>query len=185
MGSPGFLTSPMFNVAFMIVAMQLGKRIDWEDPQVLMIARFGYYGAQVLVLLLTFGLMRMVQNKNDTTPLKYVETKPGPDQGKEVQTTNVEYDVAQVRQLISSTMTSVLMISVMHWYFKFTQPLLMQSIMPFKNLAASKVGLIYIWNDPATGSLQRPFQAENPLAALLGGGATAPAATEDSHQKKD
>ncbi|KAI8068502.1 inorganic phosphate transporter Pho88, partial [Gongronella butleri] len=129
-------------------------------------ARIGYYSAQVLVLLCTFGLMKLVQGKNDTTKLKYVDTKPGANQGKEIETTHVEYDVAQVKQLIQSTLTSVVMISVMHWQFKFTQPLLMQSIMPFKNLLASKVALLYIWKDPATGSLQRPFVAENPLASL-------------------
>jgi hypothetical protein len=96
-----------------------------------------------------------------------------------------------VQQFIQSTLTSVAMISLMHWQFKFTQPLLMQSILPFKNLLAHKIALIYLWGDDAATeeSLKRPFQAENPLAALMGGGgstSTEPvAAVNDGHKKKD
>ncbi|KAI8093370.1 inorganic phosphate transporter [Halteromyces radiatus] len=190
MGSPSFLTSPMFNIAFMLVTMQVGKKIDWEDPSTLMIARIGYYGAQVLVLLLAYALMQLVKNKNDTTVLKYTETKAGATQGQQVETTTVAYDVAQVQQFIQSTLTSVAMISLMHWQFKFTQPLLLQSILPFKNLLAHKIALIYLWGDAPEGALKRPFQAENPFAALMGGASptaepAAAAAVDDGHEKKD
>ncbi|CAO3644731.1 unnamed protein product [Cunninghamella blakesleeana] len=188
MGSPGFLSSPMFNVVFMIVSMQLAKKIDWEDPTVLNYARIGYYGAQVIVVLLAYALIQLVKSKNDTTELKYTETKPGASQGQEIVTTVRDYDVGQVQQFIQSTLTSVAMISLMHWQFKFTQPLFLQSILPFKNLLANKIALIYLWGDKPEGALQRPFQAENPFASLLGGGASAsnePATTDDGHQKKD
>ncbi|KAI8339261.1 inorganic phosphate transporter Pho88 [Chlamydoabsidia padenii] len=154
-----------------------------------MTARVGYYGAQVVVILLAYALMQLVKSKNDTTELKYTETKGGANE--EIKTTNVAYDTAQVQQFIQSTLTSVAMISLMHWQFKFTQPLLMQSILPFKNLLSHKIALIYLWGDDAAteGSLKRPFAAENPLAALMGGGggsAAAPAEpVDDGHQKKD
>lgn len=129
----------------------------------------------------------------DTTELKYTETKSGATQGQEIKTTNVAYDTAQVQQFIQSTLTSVAMISLMHWQFKFTQPLLMQSILPFKNLLSHKIALIYLWGDDAAtqDGLKRPFQAENPLAALMGGGGGSaaapaePAAVDDGHKKKD
>ncbi|KAI8337567.1 inorganic phosphate transporter Pho88 [Chlamydoabsidia padenii] len=153
-------------------------------------ARIGYYSAQALVIALAYGLMQVVKSKNDTTELKYTETKSGATQGQEIKTTNVAYDTAQVQQFIQSTLTSVAMISLMHWQFKFTQPLLMQSILPFKNLLSHKIALIYLWGDDATAeSLKRPFAAENPLAALMGGGggsAAAPAEpVDDGHKKKD
>lgn len=61
------------------------------------------------------------------------------------------------------------MISAMHWYFKFTQPLVLQSVPPIKNLLTNKVALIHLWGDAAEGQLQRPFKAKNPFAAMLGG----------------
>ncbi|CAO3598609.1 unnamed protein product [Absidia cylindrospora] len=154
-----------------------------------MMARIGYYGAQVLVILLAYALIQLVKSKNDTTELKYTETKAGATQGQEIKTTNVAYDSAQVQSFIQSTLTSVAMISLMHWQFKFTQPLLMQSILPFKNLLTHKIALIYLWGDDASeGNLKRPFQAENPLAALMGGatgGAAETPAVDDGHAKKD
>jgi hypothetical protein len=85
------------------------------------------------------------------------------------------------------------MISVMHFQFKFTQPLMMQSIMPIKNLLAHKEALIHLWGDAPEGNLARPFAAENPLSAItnmFGGGSTEPAATDaattaDDHSKKE
>lgn len=85
-----------------------------------------------------------------------------------ITTTVRDYDVDQIKQFIQSTMTSVLIISVMHFQFKFTQPLLMQSIMPIKNLITHKEALIHLWGDAPEAGLARPFVAENPLAAITG-----------------
>lgn len=70
MGSPSFLTSPMFNIAVMLVIMQLGKKIDWNDPDTLMMARIGYYGAQALVIGLAYALMLLVKSKNGKAKIK-------------------------------------------------------------------------------------------------------------------
>jgi hypothetical protein len=86
-----------------------------------------------------------------------------------------------VNQFIKSTLTSVIIISIMHLKFKFNQPLLMQSITPIKNLLVHKEALIHLWGDAPEGNLARPFAAENPLSGLtsmFGGGNTeAPAAS--------
>lgn len=44
--------------------MQLGKKIDWEDPMVLNYARIGYYAAQVLVVAMAYGLITLIKKKN-------------------------------------------------------------------------------------------------------------------------
>ncbi|KAG2233386.1 inorganic phosphate transporter Pho88 [Thamnidium elegans] len=183
MGSPSILTNPMFNMGFLLVSMQLAKKIDWEDPNVLTYARIGYFSAQVLVVALAYGLITLIRKKNDTTVLTYnapaKSSLTGGGSAPETITTTVrDYDVDQVKQFIQSTMTSVLIISVMHFQFKFTQPLLMQSIMPIKNLLTHKEALIHLWGDAPEGGLARPFVAENPLAAItgmFGGNTDAPA----------
>lgn len=108
-----------------------------------------------------------------------------------ITTTIKDYDVDQLKQFIQSTMTSIVIISVMHFQFKFTQPLLMQSILPIKNLITHKEALIHLWGDAPEGPLARPFVADNPLSGLtsmFGGGSDAPAADApavDSHAHKD
>lgn len=64
MGSPSIITNPMFNMGFLLVSMQLGKKIDWEDPMVLNYARIGYYAAQVLVVAMAYGLITLIKKKN-------------------------------------------------------------------------------------------------------------------------
>lgn len=125
----------------------------------------------------------------DTTVLTYdAPNKPSlgapaaPAAPETITTTVRDYDVDQVFQFIKSTCTSIVIISVMHWQFKFTQPLLMQSILPIKNLLTHKEALIHLWGDAPEGSLARPFTADNPLgglASMFGGGdsAAAPATT--------
>ncbi|KAG2209051.1 hypothetical protein INT46_011449 [Mucor plumbeus] len=184
MGSPSIISNPMFNMGFLLVSMQLAKKIDWEDPNVLNYARIGYYGAQILVVAMAYGLITFIKKKNDTTTLTYdAPKKPGQAEGapETISTTVKDYDIDQIQQFIKSTVTSILIISVMHWQFKFTQPLLMQSILPIKNLLTHKVALIHLWGDAPEGNLARPFAAENPLAGLTsmfsGGDAAAAPAT--------
>lgn len=134
----------------------------------------------------------------DLTPLRYTPqakpslTNPQPAaEGEMVTTTNMDYDVGQLKQFMQSTVSSIVMISAMHWYFKFTQPLVLQSILPIKNLLTHKVALIHLWGDAPEGALQRPFQVENPLASFLGGGASSetPAQStpvqDSNHAKKE
>ncbi|KAI8140172.1 inorganic phosphate transporter Pho88 [Fennellomyces sp. T-0311] len=178
--------------------MQLSKRINWDDPDTLLYARVGYYSAQVLVIGMAYALMYLIQKRNDTRPLRYVpQAQPSfsnpnpPADGEAVNTTNVEYDVSQVKQFIQSTLSSILMISAMHWYFKFTQPLVLQSVLPVKNLLTHKVALIHLWGDAPEGDLKRPFKTESPFGALFGaaGGnestAETPAPVDDGHAKKE
>jgi hypothetical protein len=64
MGSPSIITNPMFNMGFLLASMQLAKKVDWENPDVLTYARIGYYSAQVLVVVLAYGLITLIKKKN-------------------------------------------------------------------------------------------------------------------------
>lgn len=64
MGSPSIISNPMFNMGFLLVSMQLAKKIDWEDADVLNYARIAYYSAQVLAVALSYGLITLIRKKN-------------------------------------------------------------------------------------------------------------------------
>jgi hypothetical protein len=55
----------------------------------------------------------------------------------------------------------IAMMGVMHIYFKFTQPLFIQSLMTLKNVYDSKLVQIYILGKEAKDDLQRPFKASS------------------------
>ncbi|CEG83405.1 hypothetical protein RMATCC62417_17330 [Rhizopus microsporus] len=64
MGSPSIITNPLFNVGFLLASMQLAKKVDWNDPDVLTMARIGYYSAQLLVVAMAYGLITLIRKKN-------------------------------------------------------------------------------------------------------------------------
>jgi hypothetical protein len=110
------------------------------------------------------------------TTLKYVEPAPmgSSEEGKLITTTVHAYDVGQLKQLMRSQGMGVLMMGVMHIYMKYTNPLLIQSIIPLKSALESNLTKIHIWGQPAAGDLKRPFkQAAGLMSSLQGGGAQA------------
>ena len=105
------------------------------------------------------------------TTLKYVEPAPlgTGEEAKPVTTTNMDYDKGQLRQLIRSQLMGVGMMAVMHLYMKYTNPLVIQSIIPVKSVLESNLAKIHIYGQPASGDLKRPFkQAQGFMSAMQG-----------------
>lgn len=95
------------------------------------------------------------------TTLKYVEPAPmgSTEEGKLVTTTIHAYDTAQLKQLFRSQLMGIGMMCVMHLYMKYTNPLLIQSIIPLKSAFESNLFKIHGLGQPAIGDLKRPFKA--------------------------
>ncbi|KAL9714572.1 phosphate transporter (Pho88) [Leucoagaricus gongylophorus] len=158
------------NVVVSLVAMQLARRIAFDDPLVLSYVRIGYAAAQLVILATYYYVSLTVKRKNDHTVLKYVEA-PNPmtqDQGKLVTTTVRDYDLAEVSKLLRSAYFGIAMMAVMHGYFKFTQPLFVQALMGLKGLFDAKPVSIHILNKPATGDLKRPFTTPSLMGPAQG-----------------
>ncbi|PWY72717.1 PHO88 family protein [Aspergillus vadensis CBS 113365] len=151
------------NLAIIVVMMQLAKKVPFEDPDVLMLVRGMYILSNVIILGVYLYTQSKINKKNDLTTLKYVEPAPmgSGEEPKPVTTTNMEYDKGQLRQLMRSQLMGVGMMGVMHLYFKYTNPLLIQSIIPLKGAFESNLVKIHVFGKPATGDLQRPFKASN------------------------
>jgi len=54
------------NLAIILGAMQLGKRIDWEDKNVLLTVRLVYLLSNVIVFALYAYIYTQIQKKNGT-----------------------------------------------------------------------------------------------------------------------
>ncbi|CEN60683.1 inorganic phosphate transporter Pho88 [Aspergillus pseudodeflectus] len=158
------MVSPQItNLAIIVVMMQLAKKVPFDNPDVLMLVRGIYILSNVIILSLYLYTQAQIKKKNDLTTLKYVEPAPlgSGEEARPVTTTNSEYDKGQLRQLIKSQMMGVGMMGVMHLYMKYTNPLLIQSIIPLKGAFESNLVKIHVFGKPATGDLQRPFKAAN------------------------
>lgn len=108
----------------------------------------------------------------DMTVVKYVEPAPmgSGEEPKFVATTVKAYDLSQLKQLFRAQMMGVGMMAFMHLYMKYTNPLLIQSIIPLKGALEGNLVKIHLWGKPATGDLARPFkQAQGFMGAMQGG----------------
>lgn len=83
-------------------------------------------------------------------------------ESKEV--TICEYDIAELKKLIQQTVVGVAILGFLHFKFDFVQPLILQSIFPFKNLLSSPLAKIHIFGKSAeSGELKRPWKAPSPF----------------------
>ncbi|BGP20359.1 hypothetical protein JCM10213_002333 [Rhodosporidiobolus nylandii] len=160
---------------FSLGLMQVARKIDFTDPDVLFYVRCLYVGAQLLTLGVYYYVSLKIKQKNDLKVLKYTEpAKPMSGEGPtQVTTTNKDYDLAEVSKAIRGVLMGCLFMCFMHLYMQYTQPLFIQGITPLKSLYDSKILKIHLFNQPATGDLKRPFAAPpsmfNPGAASTNG----------------
>ena len=179
------MSAPIQNLVISLGVMQLAKRVPFDDPVTLNYVRVAYVSVQVLILGVYYYLSTIVKQKNDQTVLKYVEPAApmSGDEPKVVTTTVKDYDLAEVSKLLRSSYTSLAMMAVMHLYFKFTQPLFVQSIMGLKGLYDAKLVAIHLLGKPATGDLARPFKAPSMFGGADSGPATDAASIAEAEKK--
>jgi len=108
----------------------------------------------------------------DMTVLKYVEPAQmgSTEEPKAVTTTVHAYDQEQLRSLFKSQLMGVGMMGVMHLYFQYTNPLLIQSIIPLKGAFEGNLVKVHLLGQPATGDLKRPWKAAAGFMGAMGGG---------------
>lgn len=161
------------NIALMLVMMQVSRRLDLEDPKILMYVRVAYASCQAIALAVYLYVRFSIQKKNDLTTLKYVKPAApmlGQTEGAAVVTTVKEYDLEQIDAAIKSVFTGLAMMGFMHIYMKYTNPLVMQSISSVKSALETNIVKIHLFGTPASGDLKRPFKsAPGFLEALTGG----------------
>lgn len=109
----------------------------------------------------------------DMTTLKYVQPAPmgSAEEPKLITTTIHAYDSEQARALFKSQLMGIGMMGFMHLYLKYSNPLLIQSIIPLKGAFEGNLVKIHVLGQPAVGELKRPFKAAAGfMSALQGGG---------------
>lgn len=78
-----------------------------------------------------------------------------------------DYDLAEVAKHLNQVAMGAVFMSVLHFWFKFTQPLIFNSILPWKNFFTLPVVQIRLFGWKAEGSLARPWKTPNPLGCAL------------------
>lgn len=172
------------NIFISLGAMQLARRIPFDDPVVLNYVRLGYITSQIIILGTYFYVSYKVKQKNDQTVLKYVD-QPSPmssTSGGLVTTTVRDYDLSETSKLLRGAYFGIAMMAFFHFYLKYTQPLFVQALMGLKNLYDAKPVAIHIFGRPADGDLKRPWKAQS-MMGPAGGPQTDSASITEAESK--
>jgi hypothetical protein len=169
---------------------QVAKQIPFDNPNVLNACRAFYVLSNLVIVGIYYYISLKIDKKKgtlcfvardesanplalpDMTTLKYVEPAPmgSSEEAKLVTTTVHAYDKAQLKGAIRSQLMGVGMMGVMHLYFKYTNPLLIQSIIPLKGVFEGNLTKVYLYGQPATGDLKRPWKAAGGFMQAMSGG---------------
>lgn len=107
---------------------------------------------------------------------------PGQAEPQLVNTTNRDYDLAEMSKQLRQVLLGIAMMAFLHGYMQYTQPLFIQGVMPLKNVWDQPVCLllfisyndqecsvihviykqmikIHLLGKPAVGDLKRPFKS--------------------------
>jgi hypothetical protein len=167
------LSPQIVNLVIILGMTQVSKRVPLDDPNVLNMVRGMYLLSNLIIAGIYLYCQSQINKKKDKTTLKYVEPAPmgSSEEGKLVTTTIHAYDTQQLRSAFRAQLMGVAMMSFMHLYMKYTNPLLIQSIIPLKSAFESNLAKIYLFGQPAVGDLKRPFkQGGGFMSAMQQGG---------------
>ncbi|EEH05548.1 inorganic phosphate transporter PHO88 [Histoplasma capsulatum G186AR] len=180
------LNPQVFNLVIILVMMQVSKKIPFDNPSVLLGVRSMYVVSNVLIMALYMYVRHQIIKKKDLRTLKYVEP-PAMGSGEEprpVITTVQDYDKQQLRSLLKGQLMGVGMMCVMHLYFKYTNPLVIQSIIPFKTALEGNLVKIHVFGMSDKGELERPWKAAGGLLGMAQGEVKKDRASVESAEKK-
>ncbi|KAL0089849.1 inorganic phosphate transporter Pho88 [Phycomyces blakesleeanus] len=162
------LNHQLFNVGFFFFTRQMIKTFHWDNPEYVPLIRAIYLVTQVCIIGIGYWLIAVVRKKNDHTVLRYVEASNsgwdgtgGEDQL--VNTTNLDYDVAEIKKNIKQAFTGIAIVAFLHLQFHYVQPIIVQSVLGFKTFLLTKEARIHVWGEKTVGDLRRPFRIESPL----------------------
>jgi hypothetical protein len=161
------------NLIIMLGMMQVTKRIPFDDPNVLNLVRGVYLASNLIIVAIYLYVQSQINKKKDLTTLKYVEPAPvgSSEEGKLVTTTIQAYDSAQLKTAFRGQLMGVGMMAFMHLYLRYTNPLVIQSIIPLKGAFESNLVKIHVFGQPASGELKRPFKTGGGFMSAMQGGA--------------
>jgi len=160
------------NILIILFMMQASKKIPFENEMVLNGVRGLYILSNVIIVGVYLYCKMQIDKKKDMTVIKYVEPAPmgSTEEPKSVTTTIHAYDQQQLRSLFRAQLMGVGMMAVMHLYFKYTNPLLIQSIIPVKGAFEGNLVKIHLFGQPANGELKRPWKQNAGFMGAMQGG---------------
>lgn len=175
---------PIMNITIIKFALIIGsllsiRSLDLTTAEALANVRMVFFIATGLTWSLLGLLYLRIRSLKDSTPLFVSESDLDPnahqasnplaallapkqeekkDEGRKVEITNYSYDMTKYKASVSSYLSGPIIGFLIHTYFGYAQPLVLQSVMNITNLMTSELARIYFIHDKSD-DLVRPWKA--------------------------
>lgn len=124
--------------AISMLAMQLNKRPFMLDPKVIFILRVAFVVSMLSQALIAFYTRKRIMKTNDQKKFK-LKNEPTlfgtpENQEEEVEMSYYEYDLNETNKMLRGSLLQGLVIGLIHYKWKVTQPLMIQATGLLRNL---------------------------------------------------
>ena len=154
------------DIGFVIGIVQAIKYFNLADPQYAPIVRAVYVFTTLIILAFYYRIWTVIKGKDEkttiTVPVPPLSAPAGGDSKRTI--TIMEYDLEELQKVAKQALISFAIIMTIHSYWGYIQPLILQSILPYRNLLGSPLFQIHILGRPTNGVLRRPWKDPNPFA---------------------
>lgn len=167
---PPNMYAPLLNMAFLIGLNQVVKYFNLTSAAYNVYIRTIFAVAQATILTILLLISNRIGSINYRDTVEVIEPAPAfsGEPPKRKQMTAAEYDKAELSKQIRSFAFQVLISAGIHYYFKSSHILIINSVIPLKTLLTSPLFKIYFMGNLAKGALSRPFrEAPSVLTELL------------------
>lgn len=177
------LSKQMYTPLMLVAGLMLMKKLDLTDPTTIFYIRIAFAVGVAITLLQLAMIYLSIQRVNDQRQITLQKSQlqpaspfdafknaaaqaqgdagaaaPNAAQGETETMTVCQYDFLKWRQQAQQTLTTLAIVSGIHWYMGVVQPLLLQSYMLPLQLSQSELTKIHVLqqSDTAEGNT-RPF----------------------------
>ena len=147
------------NLLILVIANQIGNRLDFTNPTVLLSVRVVFAVLNFSTYLLIRHVKTKINANSDDGVFRYTVKNTKNMDGRLLFKTkrNKEYDTEQADVEIRSLCSSVAVVMFLHTGMNYTMPLVMQCVFPLKQALESPVVQVNLFGKEAKGQLQRPY----------------------------
>lgn len=182
------MNNPFVTMAIVLGTSQILRRVvDLNNQANVNYFRAIYIVSQLLQLGVLFAL-RMVISRGAMGGKVVVDVPANPLTGEKAskQTTNDrDYDLDEIWKQIKQLLMGAVFMLILHKFFGLIQPLVVQSILPWRALLCSPLFRVRVWGQKPVGSLARPFTAPpSPFGEIMKQMQEQPTSTEPASKKK-
>ncbi|TBU20318.1 inorganic phosphate transport protein Pho88 [Hamiltosporidium tvaerminnensis] len=134
--------------------------MDMSNTNILWSLRIIYVSSQLLYLLLLYIIKNRIISTNDTRKLKvkpeisFFQRNDTLEEDETVEISFKDYDYKEYSKILKGMLIQFLIVIFIHFKLSISQPLVIQSLVPFKSLFLNPLFIFYIRNNP----ILRPFE---------------------------